>query len=179
VGPAFLSPQANPQRHNKRAAARVLTLEAEAVDFHLPGCAPLPAPEGNRVHLGRGHLTLLARKVGDPFQGAFDSRFAWETGYVACLQQQSRCSVHASVLVCTAALTHKHRTPPCWPQKQTDEDDEEGGGGGAGDAPSDFLDIDYGALGGVVVWFVLIAKLGWFWWKLWQSSILVRGRLHR
>ncbi|GBF93671.1 hypothetical protein Rsub_06774 [Raphidocelis subcapitata] len=72
------------ERNHRRSG--VLTLEAEAVDFHLPGCAPLPAPEGNHVHLGRGHLTLLARK--------------------------------------------------------TDEDDE-GGGGGAGDAPSDFLDIDY------------------------------------
>jgi hypothetical protein len=53
-----------PERCNYLRTTRVLTLEAEAVDFSLPGCAPWPAPEGNRVHLCRGHLTLLARKVG-------------------------------------------------------------------------------------------------------------------
>jgi hypothetical protein len=55
--------QACPRPHPQLPAHSVASLEAEAIELHLPSLAPERGQEGKWLHLGRGHMTLMARQV--------------------------------------------------------------------------------------------------------------------
>lgn len=41
----------------------MLSLSAESLELGLPGYVPERGPDGRRLHLGRGHMSLLGRRV--------------------------------------------------------------------------------------------------------------------